>query len=173
MVIFMYYLNTFIFYSILGFMLETGISLIKHTHFTSGILFGPWTPIYGIGSIVVIILSNYLFYNLHMPRWKETIYAFFIITIVLTLLEWVGGVLIEKTFHIVFWDYSKEALSIGKYISVSKSLMWGIGSIIFIYIIEPLLDDIINRVPTIVTFILTILIVIDYVVTFISKMKIK
>lgn len=168
----MYYLNTFLIYSILGFLLETIRSFFVNSKFTSGILYGPWTPIYGLGIVLVILISNYLFSHLHLSRWVETFITFIIITIVLTLLEWIGGVLIEKIFHVVFWDYSKEALSIGKYISLSKSLIWGVGSIIFIYVLKPLLEGVIKRVPVPVTVILTLLMLSDLILTFVNKSKI-
>lgn len=168
----MYYLNTFLLYSILGFLLETVRSFLVNSKFTSGILYGPWTPIYGLGIVLVILISNYLFSHLHLSRWVETFITFIIITIVLTLLEWIGGVLIEKIFHVVFWDYSKEALSIGKYISLSKSLIWGVGSIIFIYVLKPLLEGVIKRVPVPVTVILTLLMLSDLILTFVNKSKI-
>ena len=168
----MYYLNTFLIYSILGFLLETIRSFFVNSKFTSGILYGPWTPIYGLGIVLVILISNYLFSHLHLSRWVETLITFMIITLVLTLLEWIGGVLIEKIFHVVFWDYSKEALSIGKYISLSKSLIWGVGSIIFIYVLKPLLEGVIKRVPVQVTVILTLLMLSDLILTFVNKSKI-
>ncbi len=168
----MYYLNTFLIYSILGFLLETIRSFFVNSKFTSGIMYGPWTPIYGLGIVLVIIISNYLFSHLHLSRWVETLITFIIITLVLTLLEWIGGILIEKIFHVVFWDYSKEAFSIGKYISLSKSLIWGVGSIIFIYVLKPLLEGVIKRVPVIVTVILALFMLSDLILTFVNKSKI-
>lgn len=168
----MYYLNTFLIYSILGFLLETIRSFFVNSKFTSGILYGPWTPIYGLGIVLVILISNYLFSHLHLSRWLETFITFIIITLVLTLLEWLGGVLIEKIFDVVFWDYSKEALSIGKYISLSKSLIWGVGSIIFIYVLKPLLEGLIKHIPVPVTVILTLLMISDLILTFVNKSKI-
>ena len=168
----MYYLNTFIVYSILGFLLETLRSVITNSKFTSGIMYGPWTPIYGIGIVIVILISNYLFAHLHLSRWIETFITFVIITLILTLLEWVGGILIEKIFHTVFWDYSKEAFSIGKYISLSKSLMWGVGSILFIYVLKPLLEGVIKHIPIPVTIILTLLMLSDFILTFVNKSRI-
>lgn len=168
----MYYLNTFLLYSILGFLLETIRSFLVNSKFTSGILYGPWTPIYGIGIVIVILISNYLFAHLHLSRWVETFITFVIITLILTLLEWIGGILIEKIFHTVFWDYSKEAFSIGKYISLSKSLMWGVGSIIFIYVLKPLLEGVIKHIPIPVTIILTLLMLSDFILTFVNKSRI-
>lgn len=168
----MYYLNTFLLYSILGFLLETVRSFLVNSKFTSGILYGPWTPIYGIGIVIVILISNYLFAHLHLSRWVETFITFVIITLILTLLEWIGGILIEKIFHTVFWDYSKEAFSIGKYISLSKSLIWGVGSILFIYVLKPLLEGVIKHIPIPVTIILTLLMLSDFILTFVNKSKI-
>lgn len=168
----MYYLNTFLLYSILGFLLETIRSFLVNSKFTSGILYGSWTPIYGIGIVIVILISNYLFAHLHLSRWIETFITFVIITLILTLLEWIGGILIEKIFHTVFWDYSKEAFSIGKYISLSKSLIWGVGSIIFIYVLKPLLEGLIKHIPIPVTVILTLLMISDLILTFVNKSKI-
>lgn len=168
----MYYLNTFLLYSILGFLLETIRSFLVNSKFTSGILYGPWTPIYGIGIVIVILISNYLFAHLHLSRWIETFITFVIITLILTLLEWIGGILIEKIFHTVFWDYSKEAFSIGKYISLSKSLMWGVGSILFIYVLKPLLEGVIKHIPIPVTIILTLLMLSDFILTFVNKSRI-
>ena len=168
----MYYLNTFLLYSILGFLLETVRSFLVNSKFTSGILYGPWTPIYGIGIVIVILISNYLFAHLHLSRWVETFITFVIITLILTLLEWIGGILIEKIFHTVFCDYSKEAFSIGKYISLSKSLMWGVGSILFIYVLKPLLEGVIKHIPIPVTIILTLLMLSDFILTFVNKSRI-
>ncbi len=171
MVIYMYYLNTFFIYSILGFLLETLISFITRSHFSSGILYGPWTPIYGIGVIIIILLSNYLFLNLHMHRFYETIIVFIIVTIVLTLIEWLGGTIIESIFHITFWDYSSHKYNIGKYVSLGMSLVWGIASIIFIYIIRPIVDKFIYKIPVLVSILLTVLFIIDGIITFYIRTK--
>ena len=94
----MYFLNCFLIYSILGYILETVLGIITKTNYKSGILNGPWAVIYGIGVVVILLLSNYFFKNLHMPRLLETIIVFFILAIFLTCLEALGGILIEKVF---------------------------------------------------------------------------
>lgn len=165
----MYYLNTFFIYSILGFLLETAYSFFSNLHFESGILYGPWTPIYGISMILIIILSNYLFSNLHMHRILETIITFFILTIVLTFIEWLGGIVIEKIFHIAFWDYSDKPYHLGKYICLKMSLIWGIGSIILIYLVKPWMDKFMKKIPKWVTLVLATTFIMDSFLTFISK----
>lgn len=167
----MYYLNSFFIYSFLGFCLETVVAFITHSHFKSGILYGPWTPVYGIGSVIIILLSHYLFYNLHMPRIYETIFVFVIVTILLTAIEWLGGVGIEFFFHKTFWNYSDSKWAIGKYISVSMSLVWGFGTIFFIYAIEPFLKPMIEQIPFSLTILAIILFLGDFIITVKQNIK--
>lgn len=167
----MYYLNCFFIYSFLGFLFETIWAIITKSGYKSGFLYGPLTPIYGLGSVVILLLSHYFFMNLHLPRWLETIIIFFILAILLSCFELLGGISIEKIFHISFWDYSESKLSIGKYISLSMALIWGTISIAFIYLIHPLLDKLINKIPKYITFIVLGLFVFDLVFTLIRGIK--
>ena len=168
----MYLLNCFFIYSILGFIAEALITLIFKGNFSSGILFGPWTPVYGLGAIIIIIVSHKLFKNLHLNRFIETIIVFFVVSIILSSIEWLGGILIEKIFDITFWDYSSQKFNLGKYISLEMTLLWGIMSIIFIYIIRPILDPLIKKIPKWLTIILSILFIIDLIMTFLVRLKI-
>ena len=167
----MFYLNCFFIYSILGWCLETIVSFIFKTNFQSGILKGPWTPIYGIGTLVILFISHYLFYNLHMPRWIETIIVFFVVAIVLSFFECLGGVIIEKLFGVIFWDYSNQRFHIGHYISLEMAAIWGILSIVFIYIIHPIIEKIILKIPYFITIILLGLFILDLGITVFTKVK--
>lgn len=167
----MYYLNCFLIYSIFGYILETSLAYILKNNFESGILYGPWTPIYGIGTVVILLLSNYFFMNLHMPRWLETIIVFFVVAIFLSCLELIGGVLIEKISHLKFWDYSSHRFHIGSYISLEMTAVWGIATVLFIYLINPLLKKLIISIPIFVTIIFSLLMFTDFVVTIYKELK--
>lgn len=167
----MYYLNCFFVYSILGHIFETIVALITKSSFKSGLLYGWWTPVYGLGAVTILFVSQYLFKNLHMHRIWETIIMFFVVGIVLSTLEALGGVLIEKIFGEVFWDYSSQRFHIGHYISLEMTLVWGIASIIFVYVINPLLKGLITKIPTWVTILLVVLFTFDMGKTFLDKKK--
>lgn len=167
----MYYLNCFIIYSLLGYLLETSLAFITKSGFQSGIMNGFWTPIYGIGVVIILLLSHYFFMNLHMPRWIETIIVFFIVSIFLSCLELIGGILIEKTFDISFWNYSNHRLHIGKYISLEMTLVWGIATVLFIYIINPSLENVIKKIPAFITIIIGLLMFVDLIFTFFKYKK--
>ena len=172
MVINMYLLNCFFVYSILGYFLEMIFGLFVSVHPESGVLYGPWTPIYGIASVLIIIISDKLFKNLHLNRLVETIIVFFIITIILTILECLGGYLIELIFGFSFWDYSDFNFNIGKYMCLEMALLWGILSIIFIYLIRPNLDKYIKKIPLFLTVLLGISMFADFIIRLLVEFKI-
>lgn len=169
----MYYLNCFFIYSVLGYVLETVVALITGTNYKSGILNGWWTPVYGIGAVTILFISEYLFKNLHMNRIIETIIVFAVTAIVLSTLEALGGVLIEKIYGVSFWNYSNHKYHIGKYISLEMTVVWGLSSVIFIYIIHPILKNMIKKIPTWVTIIFIVLFLTDCTKTFINKKHLK
>ena len=166
----MYYINCFFIYAFLGFVFENIIGIISNNSFDSGILYGPITLVYGIGSVIILIISKYLFKRLHLPRWIETFIAAIVLIVILSILEFIGGVTIETIFGIVFWDYSNYKYNIGKYVSLEISIFWGILAIILIYIIHPLLNKLIVKIPHYITYIAMLLFIIDLLITVITKM---
>ena len=165
----MYYINCFFLYSFLGFIIENIVHLINKDDSGSGILYGPWTPIYGVGSVLILVIAKLVFRILTLKKWLEVLIMAIIMMIILTLIEWIGGVLIEKIFHVTFWDYSNFKFHIGKYIALEVSFIWALGSLLVIYVLQPLINKFIFFIPSYVTYILIIIFTIDLVVTFSSK----
>ena len=167
----MYLLNCFFIYSFLGFIIEGIFTLIVSGHFSSGILYGPWTPVYGFGALLTLTISRKIFKNMHQSRFVETLVTFIILMIVLTVIEWLGGILIEKLFHETLWNYEDYKYNIGKYISLEMSLVWSIVSIFVIYFIKPIIDKLEKRIPKFITIIITMLFIIDLIITTVIKLK--
>lgn len=158
----MYLLNCFFVYSILGYIIEMIFGYAIGSNAESGVLYGPWTPIYGFASILIILISDKCFKNFHLPRWVETILVFFILMVVITGLEFLGGVVIELLFGFSFWDYSDRPFHLGKYVCLEFAFIWGILSIIFIYILRPFMDKVIKRIPKWLTILFFILLLFDF-----------
>lgn len=166
MVILMYYLKYFFIISILGFIIESFLS--GNFFGNSGILYGPWTVVYGFGSILILLINKIV-----SKKTTNKILKFFLIFLMcflmLTILELIGGILIEKMFNITFWDYSHCKYHIGKYICLEMSLIWGIASLIFIYLLKPIIDKTIKYIPQFLIYTLIFLIICDLIITIIIK----
>ena len=160
----MYFFKFFFITSILGFFIE---SFLWHGQ-ESGILYGPWTPVYGIGSIIIVILSNKIFKKRNINAFYKFVLLFIFCFLILSFIELIGGVLIEKIFGYAFWDYTKYRFNIGKYICLEISLIWGFISCLFV-LIKPIIDKIIKCIPNLVFYIFYILFFFDIVCTLIFK----
>lgn len=161
-----YYINIFFLCSFLGFCVETFLKYFVFQSMNNGILFGPWVPIYGFGAVLVIILMRFIFNRLKVSRSIKIFLLFVSVMVVLTILEFVGGTLIEILFNKVFWDYSDSKFNFGHYIALEMSLLWGVFSLVFIYIIKPIEDKIIKKIPRWLTILVCLVFIVDVVFTF-------
>lgn len=165
----MYYINYFFLYSIIGHAIESIIYLFCSGH--SGFLYGYWTPVYGIGIIIVLIIDKFL-KKFKLSRFKYLLLLFLISSILLTLIEYLGGILFKSLFNIVLWDYSNHKFNFGKFISLKMVIIWGISSLLFIVFLKGKSDKIVKKIPRIVSWILIILFFIDLLLTIFMKSKI-
>ena len=129
---------------------------------------GYWTPIYGIGTIIILLINKYI-NRIKINKTFKIILLFILSSIILAIIEAIGGYLIKWIFNLELWDYSNHKFNIGKYTSIEMSLIWGLSSIILIYFIKPLLDKIIKKIPKIITYILIVLFIFDLMITLIIK----
>jgi len=135
-----YLLTYLILYSFLGWVLESICKTIEQRKFiNSGFLNGPICPIYGCGAIIMILCLNSL---------KDNIFLLFIISfLVLSLWEYIVGVLLEKIFKTKYWDYSHLKFNIKGRICLKNSIYWGILGVLFIKYIHPFIETKIALVP--------------------------
>lgn len=121
----------FAIYSFLGYIMESCyISLLKRQWFSSGLLKGPYIPLYGIGSLILILC---------MPYFYHPFVCFFIGGIFMTTLEFVSSLYIEKVFHKQCWDYSNHFLHYHGRICLLYFCIWCFLSYTFITYIHPLI----------------------------------
>lgn len=160
MVKFMYYYNIFFLFSILGHFIENFFYPSKD----SGILFGYWTPIYGVGVVIIFIIYK-LISKFSKKEYLKVPLLFLCSSIILSISELFAGILIERLLKVTFWDYSKEKFSIFRYTSLKMALIWGLSSIVLIYLIMPVIDKSINYIPKSITYILITLFCCDFIVS--------
>ena len=163
----MYYVNVFFIFSFIGFLFENVLNIFTNDNFNSGILYGPWTFIYGIGVLLMVIVYKFL-QQFHLKKWKEVVLFYIIITIVMTLVEFSGGMLIETIFHRTYWNYTNMRFNYGKYICLEVSLAWGLLSTLITYLVLPFINKLEKKIPWFVGVGLIILFVMDIIFTLIN-----
>ena len=163
----MYYVNIFFIFSFIGFLFENVLNIFTNDNFNSGVLYGPWTFIYGIGVLLMVIVYKFL-QQFHLKKWKEVVLFYIIITIVMTLVEFSGGMLIETIFHRTYWDYTNMRFNYGKYICLEVSLAWGLLSTFITYLVLPFINKLEKKIPWFVGVGLIILFVMDIIFTLIN-----
>lgn len=131
----------FIIGSIIGYLLEMGVGLIQKGHFESrqGLIYGPFTPVYGIGIIVYYLMLNRL-------KTKDKLKIFFVTAILGGVIEYTCSFIQEKAFGTISWDYSKLIFNINGRTSLLHCIYWGITGILYITYIDPLLEKLKEKI---------------------------
>lgn len=153
-------IKLFVYYSMLGYLLENTFSIFTRSNFDSGISKGPFTPLYFFGFLIIWGV-HYLLRNMPLGTQKVVLY-FVIMFVLLSLLEYVGGVLIEKFLHKTWWNYEHYKFHIGKYISVEVSIVWALLATIFNFYLIDIVTGIILNMNTPLTLILFFLYILDF-----------
>lgn len=160
-------LNYFIIYSSLGWMMESVFrSICERKLINTGFLRGPFCPIYGIGCAIMIV-SLKGFEN-------KPILLFFIALSVLTIWEYLVGVLLETMFHTKYWDYSNHKFNFQGRICLTNSIYWGILGVLFVKYIHPFIQEIVEKIDTnLLNYIMAILFMVFVVDTISSIIRVK
>ena len=166
----MYYLNSLYLYSLIGFIIESTVYKITKSKRHSGIFYSPLTYVYGFGIISLILLKKYLLDKININNYLKILLTFILSTILLTLIEYLGGTILNLVFNIDMWDYTKKTYNLGKYICLDLALTWGFLGTIYIYYLKPGLDKVIELIPKNLTLIIFIITTIDLFITLINKL---
>lgn len=167
-----YYLNNFFLFSIFGYFLETLMFTILSMHNQSGFLHLIWTPFYGIGVIITILVNKFL-ESKKILKCKKVILLGILLFILLTILELVGGVLLELLYGYSLWTYEHIPLHITKYISIPTSLGWVTFSYLYLFVIKKYTDKLVSKIPKFITISLLIIFIVDNIITIIQVLKFR
>ena len=123
--------------SIIGYIVEMIVALVQEGHLESrqGVIYGPFTPIYGIGIVVY-----YLCFNKIKTRNKKKI--FLISMLIGGVIEYLCSFLQEKIFETVSWDYSNWILNINGRTTLIHCTYWGLAGLLYMSLIEPIIPKI-------------------------------
>ena len=122
--------------SILGYGIEMIVGLVQNGHFVSrqGLLFGPFIQVYGVGLVAYyLVISNI--------KKKSYIKIFFITMLLGGIVEYLFSYLQETWFGTISWDYSNLLFNIHGRTSLLHCLYWGVGGVLFVRFILPLIRN--------------------------------
>lgn len=160
----------FITYSFLGWVMESIFrSISEKKIINTGFLKGPFCPIYGVGAIIMLLF---------LKRFSDNLTVLFIVSVVvLTIWEYLVGVLLEKLFHTKYWDYSKNKFNFQGRICLTNSIFWGILGVVFVKYIHPAIENLIEKIDVriliFVYSILGIVILVDMITSIVKVKNIK
>ncbi len=165
----MYSYNCLIFYSILGFILESTIYKIKKSKRHSGICYGPVTYVYGFGILGLNALDKYFLTKIKGNKIKKLFITFLSATILMSLIEFLGGIILYKVFQIRLWDYSNKPYNLGRYVCLELSIIWGILGCLYLYFVKKVFDPLLKKIPKKVSITLMIIQFIDIIFVIMNK----
>ena len=104
-----------------------------------GVLQGPWLPIYGFGCILILTVLN--------KFRAKPLHQFLAAVILCGTIEYFTGVYLEFVYNgQKWWDYSGYFLNLHGRICAEGLLVFGLGGIAVVYILAPLLDNVIQKI---------------------------
>lgn len=163
-------LTYLIIYSIFGWILESVSKTIEQKKWVnSGFLNGPFCPIYGFGATIMILCLDSLK--------DKPILLFITAFIILSLWEYIVGVLLEKLFKTKYWDYSQLKFNIKGRVCLKNSIYWGILGVIFIRYVNPFIAGYIVQIEVkhliYIDSVIIIGIIVDTIITIISTINLE
>lgn len=154
----------FMLYSVIGWLYEVFLFFLwKKKFINRGFLNGPYCPIYGSGSLLLLFVLGKI----------ENPFLLFLLGALLTCtLEYLTSYIMEKMFNARWWDYSDLKFNINGRVSLLGAVAFGIFSALLIKIIHPFVSQCTDMIPIWIFHIAVILILLifitDNIITFIG-----
>ena len=153
----------FMIYSFIGWIVECIYNYFNTGKLTNrGFLIGPWIPIYGTGSLLIIFfLTKYV---------GHPITLFVMACVICSILEYFTSLIMELIFKNRWWDYSHKKFNLNGRICLETTIPFGLSGLGVCYLIQPTLLHLIHlisfKIIMIVSIILFIIFMIDLCISF-------
>lgn len=150
--------------SFIGYIVEMLYCYLKNGRFESrkGVIYGPFSPVYGFGAIVFTIL-------LYKLEHFNAFIIFVVSAVVGAIFEYICSFVQEKTIGTISWQYNKTPLNLGGRTSGLYALYWGVLGLIFLRHTLPYIEIKIDEIPTelaiLIAFTFGIFITIDLIIS--------
>lgn len=169
------YFLYFMFYSVIGWCYEVFLEVVVYRWGFSnrGVLFGPYCVIYGFGALILLFsLGRLMKRKIRVGKLNITpVLVFLGIVLITTVVELVASYIMEVTRGAWMWDYTRFAFNFQGRVALNPSIRFGIGGMVFLYILQPLFERVARKMPQramqIVFLILAVLLCADVICLFV------
>ena len=138
------YYRAFLFYiafAMIGWFVETFyIGITQHRLAFRGLIaYGlPIIPVYGFGGLALIYMLS--------PFKKSPVLLYTLSVLLMSVMEYVAGILTVDVLHIRSWNYSNMPYNLNGHIALQISLGWGVLAMIIVYVVHPPLERFIYKI---------------------------
>jgi uncharacterized membrane protein len=153
-----------VFFSFVGYAVEMIFQFLTTGELYSrqGLLYGPFSEIYGIGAVIAILSS-------HVINKKNTVLLFSFYAILGGTYEYLSSRFQESVFGTVAWHYDETILNFQGRVSYRSALLWAVAGVLIIYFLYPFMCKLLKKIPRkrafMITWIVFLVIVADSVLT--------
>lgn len=132
----------FVVCSVLGLVVETLVSypLDGVWKDRAGLVWGPFSPIYGLGAVLITLLFN------RTKRWPAAA-VFLAAALFGGVFELVAGWFFKHAFGIVAWSYIDQPFNIAGYTCLGIAVCWGVLGLVWMRVLLPPFARLLDRVP--------------------------
>lgn len=129
---------------VLGLIIEDiyHITVVDPGHYQdrAGLLYGPFSPIYGFGAVLMTVVLN-RFHD------KNPLIIFLVSAVLGGCFEFFVSWFMQTAFGIVAWDYTGTFLSIDGRTNGMFMAMWGLLGLVWIKLLLPIMLKLVNLIP--------------------------
>lgn len=102
-----------------------------------GFCTGPYLPLYGCGLCLMYLIASLEEFNvISDPVWNKVV-LFIVMSVCMTVIEYIAGILGLKVMKVRLWDYTKEWGNIQGIICPKFSLIWSVLGAAYYFLVHP------------------------------------
>ncbi len=146
------YFLYFLAYSVVGWGYEVFLEVVVYQwgYSDRGVLFGPYCPIYGVGTLVFLFCLSGLRHKkaTGMGRLTKALLLFFSCALLATAIELAASYALEFLVGSWPWQtYVDYAINFQGRIALSPSIRFGLGGLFFLYFVQPAFEFLVAKLP--------------------------
>lgn len=142
----------FLLYSFVGWVYEIFLEVVVYRwgYSDRGVLFGPYCPVYGVGALVFLLCFGRLMARSGSPAFRavRVLLVFLGCMLTATALELATSYFLEALTGSWPWQtYVNYGIHFQGRIALSPSIRFGLGGLLFLYILQPLFRRLVGALP--------------------------